>query len=92
MDGLVRLFFLMLYGFLTLLLITVCCYAFPALSTFDMPAGWIVKLSFLSAGTASSGFGAAPDDICGGICVGFLEDNAGAHCAGNSGAVYFLSG
>lgn len=46
MDGLVRLFFLMLYGFLTLLLLTVCCYAFPALSTFDMPASWIVKLSF----------------------------------------------
>lgn len=46
MDGLMRLFFFMLYAFLTLLLITACCYAFPALSRFDMPAGWIVKLSF----------------------------------------------
>ena len=36
----------MFYGFLTLLLVAACCYAFPALSRFEMPAGWIVKLSF----------------------------------------------
>lgn len=46
MEGLAGTFFVMLYGFLTLLLIAACCYAFPALSRFDMPAGWIVKLSF----------------------------------------------
>lgn len=45
-DGLTRIFFMMFYGFLTLLLVTACCYAFPALSRFDMPAMWIVKLSF----------------------------------------------
>lgn len=45
-DGLTGLFFMMLYGFLTLLLIMAGCYAFPALSRFDMPAGWIIKLSF----------------------------------------------
>lgn len=45
-EGLTSLFFMMFYGFLTLLLIIACCYAFPALSRFDMPGGWIVKLSF----------------------------------------------
>ena len=40
------LFFMMFYGFLTILLIIACCYAFPALSRFDMTAGWIIKLSF----------------------------------------------
>lgn len=45
-EGLTSLFFMMFYGFLTLLLIMACCYAFPALSRFDMPGGWIVKLSF----------------------------------------------
>lgn len=45
-EGLTCLFFMMFYGFLTLLLIMACCYAFPALSRFDMPGGWIVKLSF----------------------------------------------
>ncbi len=45
MDGTAGIFFIMFYGFLTLLLITAGCYAFPALSRFDMPAGWIIKLS-----------------------------------------------
>ena len=45
-EGLAGIFFVMFYGFLTLLLIAACCYAFPALSRFDMPPGWIVKLSF----------------------------------------------
>lgn len=45
-EELTRLFFMMFYGFLTLLLIMTCCYAFPALSRFDMPVGWIIKLSF----------------------------------------------
>lgn len=39
------LFFMLLYAVVILLLIIACCYAFPALSRFDMPAGWIVKLS-----------------------------------------------
>ena len=45
-DGLAGTFFVMFYGFLALLLIMAACYAFPALSRFDMPVGWIVKLSF----------------------------------------------
>ena len=46
MEGLTGLFFMMFYGFLSILLIIACCYAFPALSRFDMSAGWIIKLSF----------------------------------------------
>lgn len=44
-DGTAEIFFIMFYGLLTLLLIMAGCYAFPALSKFDMPAGWIIKLS-----------------------------------------------
>lgn len=44
-DGLFGLFFMVLYAVVILLLIAACCYAFPALSRFDMPAGWIIKLS-----------------------------------------------
>lgn len=46
MEGSTGLFFMMFYGFLSILLIIACCYAFPALSRFDMSAGWIIKLSF----------------------------------------------
>ena len=45
-EGLAGIFFVMFYGFLTLLLVIAGCYAFPALSRFEMPAGWIIKLSF----------------------------------------------
>lgn len=40
------LFFVLFYGLAVLVLLTAACYAFPALSRFDMPVGWIVKLSF----------------------------------------------
>lgn len=45
-DGLFRLFFVLFYGFCILLLIAALGYVFPAVSRFDMPAGWILKLSF----------------------------------------------
>lgn len=45
-QGLPGLFLQMLYLFCTLLAIAAAGYAFPALSRFDMPTGWIVKLSF----------------------------------------------
>ncbi len=45
-SGLFGLFFMVLYGVCLLILIAAACYAFPALSRFDMPAGWIIKLSF----------------------------------------------
>lgn len=44
-SSLFGLFFMVLYAVVILLLVGACCYAFPALSRFDMPAGWIVKLS-----------------------------------------------
>lgn len=45
-DGLFRLFFVIFYGFCILFLIAALGYAFPAVSRFDMPSGWILKLSF----------------------------------------------
>lgn len=45
-GGLPGLFLQMFYLFAALLLIAAASYAFPALSRFDMPTGWIVKLSF----------------------------------------------
>ena len=45
-GGLPGLFLQMFYLFCALLLIAAASYAFPALSRFDMPPGWIVKLSF----------------------------------------------
>ncbi len=44
--GLLGLFGQMLYLFSALLMIGAAGYAFPALSRFDMPLGWILKLSF----------------------------------------------
>ena len=45
MDGLVRLFFVLLYLFCLVFCIMVGQYAFPAMSRFDMPVGWIIKLA-----------------------------------------------
>lgn len=45
-GGLVRLFFVLLYGVCTALVLAALIYAFPVLSRFEMPVGWIVKLSF----------------------------------------------
>lgn len=44
-TGLTGLFFLIFYWFLLALVVIAGCYAFPALSRFDMPAGWILKLA-----------------------------------------------
>lgn len=44
-ESLTGLFFIVFYLLLTAFVVTVCCYAFPALSRFDMPGGWIVKLA-----------------------------------------------
>lgn len=49
MEGMAEIFFVMFYGFLLLLLIMASCYAFPALARFDMPFGWIIRLSFYLA-------------------------------------------
>ena len=38
-------FFIVLYGAVILIAIMAACYAFPALSRFEMPAGWFIKLS-----------------------------------------------
>lgn len=45
-DSLWGLFFTVLYGFTIVFFVTAACYVFPALSRFDMPAGWFVRLSF----------------------------------------------
>lgn len=45
-DNLLGLFFIVLYGIAIVFLVTSACYAFPALSRFEMPCGWFVKLSF----------------------------------------------
>ena len=44
-SGSVGLFFVLFYGAAAVILLTAACYAFPALSRFDMPVGWIIKLS-----------------------------------------------
>lgn len=44
-ESLAGLFFIVLYTLLTVFLILMMCYAFPALSRFDMSVGWIIKLS-----------------------------------------------
>ena len=44
-TGLTGLFFLIFYWVLLSLAVVTGCYAFPALSRFDMPAGWILKLA-----------------------------------------------
>lgn len=46
MDGLFRLFMIMLYGVILILVLAAFCYVFPALSRFQMPVSWFVKLSF----------------------------------------------
>lgn len=48
-NGLVGLFFIVLYALVILFLVISACYVFPALSQFDMPWGWFVKLSFYMA-------------------------------------------
>lgn len=45
MQGNIGIFFLIFYGICLFVTMGVQLYAFPALSRFDMPAGWIMKLS-----------------------------------------------
>lgn len=45
-DSLWGLFFIVLYALVILFFVISACYVFPALSKFDMPWGWFVKLSF----------------------------------------------
>lgn len=45
-NSLVGLFFIVFYALVILFFVTSACYVFPALSKFDMPWGWFVKLSF----------------------------------------------
>lgn len=45
-SGLFRLFFVMLYGVVLAIVLTAMFYAFPALSRFEMPVGWFIKLAF----------------------------------------------
>ena len=43
-GGLIRLFLFMLYGLVLVIAILAMCYACPALSRFEMPFGWFIKL------------------------------------------------
>ena len=49
-DGYVGLFFIVLYAFVSVYAALAACYAFPALSRYDMPAGWILKISLYMVG------------------------------------------
>lgn len=44
-SGMVGLFFICFYAMVSVYLILMACYAFPALSRFDMNVGWILKIS-----------------------------------------------
>ena len=48
MEGNIAIFFLIVYGLCHLFVTGMQMYAFPALSRFDMPVGWIIKLSIYS--------------------------------------------
>lgn len=44
-DGYVGLFFICVYAVVSLYILAMGCYIFPALSRYDMSCGWLVKLS-----------------------------------------------
>ncbi|MDE6883399.1 MAG: DUF624 domain-containing protein [Lachnospiraceae bacterium] len=44
-SGYIGLFFIVLYVLVCIYAVITACYAFPALSRFDMPVGWILKIS-----------------------------------------------
>lgn len=44
-NGYVGLFFIVLYALVSVYAVIAACYAFPALSRYDMPAGWILKIA-----------------------------------------------
>ena len=49
-EGYAGLFFIVLYAFVSVYAAIAACYAFPALSRYDMPAGWILKISLYMVG------------------------------------------
>lgn len=49
-SGYAALFFIVLYAFVGVYAAIAACYAFPALSRYDMPAGWVLKLSLYMVG------------------------------------------
>ena len=44
-SGYVGLFFICVYAVVSVYLLIMACYSFPALSRFDMSVGWILKIS-----------------------------------------------
>ena len=50
MEGNAAVFMLLLYGVCLFFAIGTAIYAFPALSRFDMPAGWILKVAVTAVG------------------------------------------
>lgn len=49
-EGYFGLFFIVLYALVNVYAVIAACYAFPALSRYDMPAGWILKISLYMSG------------------------------------------
>lgn len=44
-DGYVGLFFICVYAFVSVYILAMACYMFPALSRYEMSCGWLVKIS-----------------------------------------------
>ena len=44
-DGYVGLFFICVYALVSVFILAVSCYVFPALARFDMSSGWLIKLA-----------------------------------------------
>ncbi len=44
-DGYVGLFFMCVYALVSVYILAMACYIFPALSRYDMSCGWLVKIS-----------------------------------------------
>lgn len=44
-DGYVGLFFICVYALVSVYILAMACYLFPALSRYDMSCGWLVKIS-----------------------------------------------
>lgn len=49
-NGYTGLFFIVLYALVGVYVVIAACYAFPALSRYDMPVGWILKISLYMGG------------------------------------------
>lgn len=49
-SGYIGLFFICLYYGVSIYAVGMLCYVFPALSRFEMPMGWVLKLSMFMAG------------------------------------------